>query len=243
MAEQSSVKFWLISDLDDTIKISNTNSKLNTIFRGLFRSSAFAGMPELYQELVQDGESSFHIVSSSPPAIRKNIERFLSKNKFPKANLILRDWIRQHSILEYKIGNILKLIEVAPIPVILVGDDTQYDPDVFLHARERFPEKILATYVRTVSGRELPDGLYRFFTAFDLACAELSAGRLTSEQVLRVGEAVLRAKKNSRLIPGFSLKPPLGFTPRLPIANLPILELWGRIQARIESMHKRKSKP
>src|SRR3989338_1311411 len=117
----------LISDLDDTIKISHTQSKLITIYRGLFRSSAFAGMAQLYAELLAFNPcSAFCVVSSSPPQIKRKVEFFLSSNKFPEANLVLRDWMRQPSILKYKLGSILALVEKAEKSgalVILVGDD------------------------------------------------------------------------------------------------------------------------
>lgn len=239
----TNIPLLLLSDLDDTIKISNTQSKLITVYRGLFRSSAFAGMPDLYREILAgSAESALYIVSSSPPAIRNKIDYFLTKNKFPKAEIILRDWIRQPSILKYKLKSVLELVENSRHPALLVGDDTEHDPEVFAHAAKKFPDKVLARYVRVVKGREVPEGTHGFFTAFDLACAELAAGRLNSEQVLRVGEAVLKAEKNSRLIPRFSLKPPLHFVPLLSPAEEALQELWRKIHKKIESMPKRKAK-
>jgi phosphatidate phosphatase APP1 len=223
----------LISDLDDTIKISHTQSKLVTVYRGLFRSSAFTGMAQLYTELLaRHPGSTLWVVSASPPQIRKKIDFFLAKNGFPPASICLRDWIRQTNILKYKLGSILALVESSPHPVVLIGDDTEHDPEVFAHVAKRFPEKVSARYLRMVKGRELPEGSTGFFTAFDVACAELSAGRLTSEQVLRIGEAVLKAEKGSRLIPWFSLMPPARNAP-FPEADSPLTELWKAIQDKI----------
>lgn len=240
--EEKRTPILLLSDLDDTIKISNTKAPFVTVYRGLFRSSAFAGMSELYKELLAHEESSFYIVSSSPPAIRGKIEYFLTKNRFPKAEIILRDWIRQPSILKYKLKRILDLTENSRYPVILVGDDTEHDPEVFAHVSKKFPDKVLARYLRVVTGRALPEGSHGFFTAFDLACAELASGRLEAEQVLKVGEAVLKAEKNSRLIPKFSLKPPLTFVPFLSAVDDALVDLWKKIQTKIEAMPKRKVK-
>jgi phosphatidate phosphatase APP1 len=225
----------LISDLDDTIKISNTQSKLITIYRGLFRSSAFAGMAELYTEiLVAQPGSEFHLVSSSPPQIKKKIEFFLQMNQFPPARIVLRDWLRQTSIVKYKLGTLLALVEAAPGIALLLGDDTEHDPEVFAHVAKRFPEKVAARYIRIVQGRELPEGCTGFYTAFDVACAELAAGRLTNDQVLRVGEIVLKAEKNSRLIPWFSIRPPARATPFTD--DNPVAALWKAIQERILSI-------
>lgn len=225
----------LISDLDDTIKISHSQSKLITVYRGLFRSSAFAGMAQLYAEiLAAHPGSEFYLVSASPPQIKKKIEFFLEMNAFPAAKIVLRDWLRQTSIVKYKLGSLLHLVENAAGQVVLVGDDTEQDPEVFAHVAKRFPEKVTARYIRTVRGRELPEGTLGFFTAFDVACAELTAGRLTNDQVLRVGDVVLKAETNSRLIPWFSIRPPARATPFT--EDNPAAALWKAIQERILSI-------
>lgn len=239
----SAAPILLVSDLDDTIKVSHTQSRLVTIYRGLFRSSAFAGMATLYKEIlsVHPG-SEFVIVSSSPPAIRRKIEAFLLLHVFPRARLILRDWMRSPSVHGYKLHALTELVEKSECPVIFVGDDTQYDPEVFLAVAEKFPEKVLARYCRVVRGRDLPAGSHGFFTAFDIACAELAAGRLRSEQVLRVGESVLKAERNTRLIPGFSLLPPMHFVPFLTRPDEAVVELWERIKAKVEALPRRTPK-
>lgn len=244
MAELSKSPLVLLSDLDDTIKISYTASPLVTVYRGLFRTSAFAGMAQLYHELLGGHPGSeFHIVSSSPPQIRKRIEKFLSLNGFPKAKLTLRDWIRQSSIQGYKLQAIRSLVEKAEHPVLLIGDDTEHDPEVFAEVAKDFPKKIRARYLRAVRGRNLPDGSRPFFTAFDIACGELSEGRLSNEQVLRVGEALLKAEKNSRLIPWFSIKPSLSFIPFLSQPDEAVMELWKKIHQKVQSIPRRKTKP
>jgi phosphatidate phosphatase APP1 len=233
----------LISDLDDTIKISHSQSKIITVYRGLFRSSAFAGMAQLYAELLlKHPGSAFCVVTSSPPQIKRKVEFFLSKNKFPAADLVLRDWMRQPSILKYKLRSILAMVEKAShAKVILVGDDTEHDPEVFAHVAKRFPERILARYLRAVRGRELPEGSVAFFTAFDVACAELAAGRLDNDEVLRIGEAVLKEEK--KIIPWFSLVPPLSYVPYASTPDSPVEELWKRIREKLQSIPRRKTKP
>jgi phosphatidate phosphatase APP1 len=240
--ENPNAPILLLSDLDDTIKISHTQSKIITIYRGLFRSAAFAGMATLYHELMKNPHSQFYLVSSSPPQIKKKIENFLNKNEFPLAKIVLRDWIRQPNILKYKLKIILEICEKSPYPLILIGDDTEHDPEVFQHVEKRFPKKIHARYLRVVRGRELPQGSIGFFTAFDIACAELAAGRLGSDQVLKIGEAVLRSEKNSRLIPWFSLKPPDSFIPLFVNPDQSVLDLWKQIQKKILGIPKRKTK-
>lgn len=235
------MKFLLVSDLDDTIKISNTQKKLITMYRGLFRKSAFAGMAELYQEVVgnaRDGaeEQCFYIVSSSPPTIRKRIEHFLSFNRFPPAHLTLRDWIRETSIPKYKQAAIASIAAKQKAPLLLVGDDTEHDPEIFTTFAANNPGRVLAIYIRSVKDRILPKGTRKFYTAFDLACAELEAGRLTHEQVHIVGNAVLNAKKNSWLIPDFMMLPPLDFIPffsQITSVDETVVVMWKKIQEKI----------
>jgi phosphatidate phosphatase APP1 len=244
-AQAPNAPLLLISDLDDTIKISHTQSKLITVYRGLFRTSAFAGMAQLYAELLAfHPESRFCLVSSSPPQIRRKIEFFLTKNGFPKGRIILRDWIRQSSIVKYKLGSILAMVEEADpgCAVVLIGDDTEHDPEVFARVAKRFPERVAARYLRIVKGRAMPEGSQGFFTAFDVACAELTAGRLSAEQVLRVGEGVLKAEKSSRLIPWFSLKPPVQSAPLTGSAHATIIEVWKLIQEKIQAIPAGKTK-
>jgi hypothetical protein len=212
------------------------------VYRGLFRTSAFAGMAQLYEELLADRPARFCLVSSSPPQIRRKIEFFLKKNGFPEAEIILRDWIRQPSIPKYKLGTIIGLVEGSPVPVLLIGDDTEHDPEVFAHVAKRFPEKIAGRYIHIVRGRDLPEGSQGFFTAFDLACAELAAGRLGNDQVLRVGEAVLRAEASRRLIPWFSLKPPISFVPFVAEVDGAVADLWARIHEKLQAIPGRKTK-
>lgn len=243
------MKFLLVSDLDDTIKISNTEKKLVTVYRGLFRVSAFAGMPELYQELTKNAhdtsaETCLHIISSSPPAIRRRIEKFLKQNKFPIANLTLRDWFKEKSIPKYKLSALEKLATSTTPPLLLIGDDTEHDPEIFEAFMASYPDRVLASYVRAVRGRTLPKGMHRFYTAFDIACSELAANRLNQEQVLLIGNAVLAAQKNSRLIPPFMKAPPLDFIPflhQLSAVDEKLFSLWEKIRNKINLMQRKKN--
>lgn len=233
-----SKNFRIVSDLDDTIKISHTQKKLKTVARGLFRTSAYAGMSELYRELLTVSGlplsvTALHILSSSPPLIRGRIENFLLKNEFPPAELLLRHWIRQPDVRTYKLAALEKIAAECEESLLLFGDDTEYDPEIFASFSERHPQRILAAYVHTVRGRQIPKGQIPFFTAFDVACHEAAAGRLSPEQVRHVGEAMLRAKKPTRLIPRFSLALPRNFLPKHLPQDEVIRNLWQRIERKI----------
>lgn len=240
----SGPSFRIFSDLDDTIKISNTQEKLVTFYRGVFRSSAFTGMAELYQEWVVAAAdaNAISIISSSPPMLRNRIKSFLEKNKFPAAELRLRNWITQPFIVRYKTEAIEALASKYPEPLILVGDDTEHDPEVLLKFREQFPKRVLAIYIRQVKGGKLAEGITPFFTAFDIACAEVCAGRLTTKQADLVGRSILETKKRRRLLPRFTLKPPMDFVPKIPHDNKRLQELWLKIQKKLQQIPERSKK-
>lgn len=225
-------RFTLISDLDDTLKISHTSHRLKTVVRGLLFHHAYAGMSELYQEWLNRGEP-FHLVSSSPKAIRNRIQRFLKKNGFPNAEIQLRDWIHQPDIRAYKTESLRKIVQESNGPIIFVGDDSEWDPEVFTRIWKDHPEKVLAIYIRRMRGRPLPEGAIGFHTAFEIAYYELLAGRLNIPQASRVGKAILDQKNADLVIPYFAVSP-LG----LPLPEyMPMQNLMNRIHDRLIDIH------
>lgn len=231
----------LISDLDDTIKISHTQSKFITVYRGLFRSSAFSGMAKLYHEMLTPQGSHFTIISSSPPTIEKKIRYFIHKNHFPEPKLILRDWIRSPAVKAFKVKALHKEVEKSKHPLILIGDDTQYDPEIYYELSMIFPKKILCRYIRKIRGRELPAESIGFFTAFDIACHEYAQGRLSNEAVLMIGKEILDAKKLSRILPSFSLLPPPTFAPIAEFPEKSIQIIWEQIRSKLQLISYKKS--
>lgn len=197
--------FLLVSDFDDTIKISHTTNRLRTVFRGLFSKQAYAGMAELYQEWL--GESPFILLSSSPVWIHAKIDRFLERHEFPKREIWLRDWIRQKDIRRFKSDAVGRLEAQDEKGYIFVGDDAEYDPEVFAKFRDRNPERTLAIYIRRMRGRPLPAGVIPFHSALEIALAELQAGRLKIPQVARIGKAVIEYEQAENIIPYFASLP------------------------------------
>ena len=196
--------FLVVSDLDDTLKVSQTSSNVRTVIRGLFMKEAFAGMSTLYQELVGPS-GNFVLISSSPRAIRGKVHRFLVKHQFPEHEIWLRDWVKQPKIKEYKRKNFQRLKETYPGPFILVGDDQEYDPEVFTEFAAANPGLVLRIYIRRIRGRKLPPECHGFLSAFDIALEEYREKRLKIPQVSRVAKAVLEELNDDLVIPRFSL--------------------------------------
>jgi phosphatidate phosphatase APP1 len=205
MTPPLSASFVLVSDFDDTLKISHTTNRLRTVFRGLFAKQAYAGMSELYQEW--NAGHPFIILSSSPRMIAGKIGRFLDRNGYPEREIWLRDWIKQKDIRNYKLESLRKL-ESRPDPAfIFIGDDAEYDPEVFASFREKNPNRTLAIYIRRMRGRPLPDGVVPFHSAMEIALSELAAGRLKIPQVSRIGKAIVDQRESDQVIPYFAAAP------------------------------------
>lgn len=227
MTSSADVPFVLVSDFDDTLKISHTTNRLRTVFRGLFAKQAYAGMSELFQEW--SAGRPFVILSSSPRMIEGKIGRFLDRHGFPAREIWLRDWLRQKDIRRYKIESLRRLEKRQERGFIFVGDDAEYDPEVFAAFRERNPERTLAIYIRRMRGRPLPDGVIAFHSALEIALSELDAGRLKIPQVARIGKAIIDHGDADQIIPYFATSPiDIAITEKFPTLEKVIELLNGR---------------
>ena len=197
--------FLIVSDFDDTLKITHTTNRLKTVLRGLFTKQAYAGMPELYQEWSEG--HPFVLLSSSPHLIEGKIGRFLDRNGFPPREIWLRDWLKQKDIRRYKTETLRRLESRKDTKIIFVGDDAEYDPEVFSSYREKNPNQVLAIYIRRMRGRPLPEGVTPFHSALEVALSELALGRLKIPQVSRIGKAIIDEKVEDLIIPYFAAPP------------------------------------
>jgi phosphatidate phosphatase APP1 len=175
------------------------------VFRGLFAKQAYAGMSELFQEWTSD--RPFVILSSSPKMIEGKIDRFLNRHGFPSREIWLRDWVKQKDIRQYKSEALRKIEARKEEGYIFVGDDAEYDPEVFTGFRDRNPDKTLAIYIRKMRGRPLPEGVIPFHSALEIALSELEAGRFKIPQVARIGKAIIDHGDADHIIPYFASSP------------------------------------
>ena len=193
----------LISDVDDTVKITHVTRRFRAAVRGLVRRSVFGGMAVLYREMNPD----LVFISGSPRFLHGRIRRTLvTRGGFPPARIVLRDWWAERDIVAFKDANIAATCRACSLPVVLVGDDAEHDPEVFVTAAARQDAgRVVAIYIRQNIGRPLPDGIVPFRTAFDIAVNEHRAGRLSAASALRVGAAVVEAAQTQarHLFPPF----------------------------------------
>ncbi|CAF1028820.1 unnamed protein product [Adineta steineri] len=145
----------IISDIDDTIKVSNvlkTRSLLKHTFYSYFKP--VDGMSELYQKWSEQ-KCQFHYVSASPWQLYPALRCFLEKYKYPMGTMNLRKFAWSLKFLkapdEYKIETITPIIRAYPErKYILVGDSGELDPEIYSKLYSTFPQNIAHIFIRDI---------------------------------------------------------------------------------------------
>jgi hypothetical protein len=251
VSAQASEPFLIVSDIDDTVKLTHVEKAVRAGANGVFANDTFLGMATLYQEMAKAGlpssskakQGTVTYLSASPRALRGKLRRNLVKwAGFPDGEIILRDYFTQHDIPKYKLEALAKLANQESRPFILVGDDTEHDPELFLEfSGSQSASKTTAIYIRRNNHRVLPEGVTPFFTPLEVGMAEVESGRLSVEALVRVGESMLSELKKDRedalevLFPSFSYCPEKEYR-RLPIG--PVASTNGRLVSVIQKVAK-----
>ncbi len=155
----------VISDLDDTVvqsRITNFLQAVRTMMLGNARTRLpFPGVAAFYQALERgsDGQrrNPIFYVSSSPWNIYDLIADFMDVQGIPAGPIHLRDWDITLSALsssrhrDYKEPIIREILELYPaLPFILIGDNSQHDPEIYGAILKQYPGRIRAIYIRNV---------------------------------------------------------------------------------------------
>jgi phosphatidate phosphatase APP1 len=147
----------VISDIDDTVKISEVRSKKALIENTFVHP--FKAVPSIAQKYSAWAEQgvSFHYVSSSPWYLYTELTSFLEQSGFPDFSLSLKSFrFRDESLLalfkdgdETKPRQIRQVIEKYPRrQFVLIGDSGEQDPEVYTAIKLEYPNQIMAIYIR-----------------------------------------------------------------------------------------------
>lgn len=150
----------VISDLDDTIKISNVLDKKALLANTFLREfSAVPGMSSVYRQWHDQG-MAFHYVSGSPWQLYPSLGSFLMQSGFPKGSFHLRSFrLKDSSFLnlfasaeEFKIPAIDAILKAYPQrSFVLVGDSGEKDPEVYGEMARRYPDQVAAVMIRNIT--------------------------------------------------------------------------------------------
>lgn len=175
-------RFAVASDLDDTVVETGVTRKLvmarNVFLRNAHTRMPFPGVAAFYRALAAPwpdadprpaappegappervGNPLFY-VSASPWNLYDLIARFLALQGLPEGPLLLRDLGLERDRLvlgsgrEHKLAQLSRLLETYPsLAWILVGDSGQHDPEIYAEIIRRHPGRVLAVYLREVTG-------------------------------------------------------------------------------------------
>jgi phosphatidate phosphatase APP1 len=176
-------RLGIISDLDDTLLISEVNDKSellgNTFLKNPLQRSPVPGAAQFLARSLavnpRPDTSALIYLSASPRQLSTPIGNFLAHNGFPRGVLITKKVTNDSTSdpitdqVAYKTAKLAAIFARLPhVNFILLGDDGEKDPEIFQAFRTRHPDRVRKVYIRRVN----PDsGRPRFDTQEDFGAA------------------------------------------------------------------------
>lgn len=172
----------VISDIDDTVKISEVRDKPRLLARTFLQEfEPVAGMAAVYRRWASAG-AAFHYISASPWQLYDPLDQFFRTGEFPAGSVHLKQFRAKdlsflalfQDPIAYKRPLLADLLTRFPgRRFVLVGDSGELDPEVYGAIFREFPGQVAAIHIRDVTAepREAP----RYAAAF----ADVPAERWT----------------------------------------------------------------
>jgi hypothetical protein len=170
----SGTGFSVISDIDDTIKVSDVLDRKELVRNTFCRPfKAVPGMAGLYQAWAVEG-AQFHYLTASPWQLYLPLSGFARSNGFPSGTFFMKDFRAKDSSffqlftspVRYKPKVIESLLRQFPKrQFVLVGDSGEKDPEIYGAIARKHPTQIRAVLIRDVTGESADSPRYR--KAFD----------------------------------------------------------------------------
>ncbi|MNL07741.1 hypothetical protein D3C87_1284290 [compost metagenome] len=206
-------KTILISDIDDTIKLSHILDKTDAFWNVFRTENVYLGMNTAYKLLKeQDKSIEFFYVSNGPKAgVGPLHDEFLDDNKFPdKDNAFYRKFGYPDpnnpgkKILgldpNHKVNVISEIIEsTKPDLVILVGDNGEQDPFKYDTIVNKYPNTKFLSQIhmpyytgqieKQYAGQALQGDQEGFATSYDMILSWFDKGIINAEAVVTFEES------------------------------------------------------
>jgi phosphatidate phosphatase APP1 len=161
-------RFVVISDIDDTVMHTGVANRLAMLWRlfaeGAKSRVAFPGVAAFYTAL-HDGPSGGEgnpmlYVSRAPWSLYEVLDAFFNLHDIPVGPILfLREWgltIQRplpRRAENHKLDLIRDMLSVyRDRPFVLIGDSGQHDPEIYSRVVRENPGRVLAVYIRKVSG-------------------------------------------------------------------------------------------
>lgn len=171
LVPSATARFGVVSDIDDTV-IRSDVARLATLIASVTFGSAhtrepFPGVAAFFRALhvgTASAPNPIFYVSNSPWNLYDVLEHALELRGIPHGPMELRDWaapwkeIRHEGGYEHKLESIRRIFHTLDaLPLILIGDSGERDPEIYRDIVREFPARVPAVYIRDVS----PDPLRR----------------------------------------------------------------------------------
>jgi phosphatidate phosphatase APP1 len=154
----------VISDIDDTVKITGILGSKRELFRNVFvydyEKIAIEGVKEWYRDLSELGVQ-FHYVSNSPWQLYPIIQAYLHNAGLPRGSMHLKEYsgFLLNGLFEpageRKKKNLYKILKDFPDrKFLLIGDSGEGDLEAYIDVACQFPHQVLAICIRDVT---MPD--------------------------------------------------------------------------------------
>lgn len=217
-------KTIVISDIDDTIKKSNSAGYGGEQVYHFLRKVPYFEMRDLFNEIKENekarGESIKFYYVSAARSFTFNAQKWLQKHRFPLGRSTLKERGEKRATYEFKYAVIKNIIlnEIKsldhtsnePFEVLMFGDNAQYDAIVYrdianelnLNAKIYIRDvRANATFFDSTLSIERISGVYYYFSEVELfQNAEFDF--LSSSLLARTYDSY----KNNKLIPNYTFK-------------------------------------
>ncbi len=164
----NSTQYGFISDIDDTVLISHsatTGKKLRVMFTKNPRSrKTFADVVDFYQLLSLTHTDAktlnpFFYVSSSEWNLYDDLNEFFKINELPKGAFLLSKIKKWYQLFwtgtgkhHEKLIRVTRILDAFPKQrFVLLGDNSQSDPNIYTSISNSYPDQIVSIYIRNIS--------------------------------------------------------------------------------------------
>lgn len=197
-------KYAIISDIDDTFLISHSSNLRKRLYVLLTRNAhgrkPFEGVVEHYKLLANAGiktgaANPFFYVSSSEWNLYEFLIEFSRKAELPEGVFLLSQLKKFRQVFATgqgkhatKFMRVVRIVEAYPNEqLILLGDDSQRDPYIYLSLVEHFPGKISCVYLRQAYSKN--------YTAVQQVVEKIEKAGVPCCYFKHSNEAILHSKK------------------------------------------------
>jgi Uncharacterized conserved protein (DUF2183) len=208
----------IVSDIDDTLKISQVRDTLGKIGSAFETDRTFIGMSQMLAVLQGPATQMVYLSAAPDWLMRSSHTELLRKGGFPQGLLILRNGERKEV---YKLEKIRQLIsQTNPRSVFLFGDDGEIDGAVYEQVIKENPTRQVIAWIHNiyqtpVAAFKYSNVLRPYVTPVEISYDLLSLNLVNTTAVGQIQKFVLsalptdddREKSGPQVIPSWARCP------------------------------------